>query len=94
MSKNTGGPAFPTENEHQSGPSTVHYEGMALRDWFAGQALKNNDLLDTGGTVADGKKELGLKPEEQYDYKIHWPMLVAKRCYSYADAMLAERSKE
>lgn len=34
MSKiNDGGPAFPGENE-------VHFfEGMSLRDWFAGQAM-------------------------------------------------------
>jgi hypothetical protein len=31
---NTGGPAFPA---HQNPKS--HYGGMALRDWFAGQAL-------------------------------------------------------
>lgn len=34
-----GGPAFPSENDHQSGPHTYHYSGMTLRDWFAGQAL-------------------------------------------------------
>ena len=37
--KETGGPAFPTENEMQTGPGSYHYEGMTLRDYFAGQAL-------------------------------------------------------
>ncbi len=34
-----GGPAFPTDNEAQTGPNTYHWTGMTLRDWFAGQAL-------------------------------------------------------
>lgn len=40
-----GGPAFPTESEHQSGPHTFHYSGMTLRDWFAGQALAHIPAL-------------------------------------------------
>lgn len=30
----TGGPAFPTENERQTGANTYHYPGMMLRDYF------------------------------------------------------------
>lgn len=30
-----GGPAFPTDGEHQSGLNTWHHEGMSLRDYFA-----------------------------------------------------------
>jgi len=37
---NTGGPAFPTENAHQSGPITWHHEGMTLRDYFAAKAMQ------------------------------------------------------
>jgi len=33
-----GGPAFPTDEENAIA-NIYHYEGMALRDWFAGQAL-------------------------------------------------------
>ena len=62
MSKNTGGPAFPTENEHQSGPSTMHYEGMTLRDWFAGQALAGI-LTDT--SYDHGKPEIIAKRSYQ-----------------------------
>jgi len=40
MSKETGGPAFPTKNQHQSANYLWHYEGMTLRDWFAGQAMQ------------------------------------------------------
>lgn len=39
MSKETGGPAFPTDNAHQNGPSTFHFEGMTLRDYFAAKAM-------------------------------------------------------
>lgn len=40
MNKETGGPAFPTKNQHQSANYLWHYEGMTLRDWFAGQAMQ------------------------------------------------------
>lgn len=33
-------PAFPTDSEGQVGPSTYHYEGMSLRDYFAAKALE------------------------------------------------------
>ena len=36
---NMGGPAFPTDSEHQSGPNTWHYEGMTLWDHYAASAL-------------------------------------------------------
>ena len=36
---NNGGPAFPTENEAQTGASTWRYEGMTLRDYFAAKSL-------------------------------------------------------
>ena len=36
----TGGPAFPTDNAHQTGPHSYHVEGMTLRDWFAGMAMQ------------------------------------------------------
>lgn len=32
-------PAFPTENEHQSGSNTFHYSGVTIRDYFAAQTL-------------------------------------------------------
>ena len=32
-----GGPAFPNRGVNSHGPS--NYDGMTLRDWFAGQAL-------------------------------------------------------
>jgi hypothetical protein len=50
MTKNNGGPAFPTV-----AGQTVYSNGMSLRDWFAGQALagicaysgEGSKLIDT-----------------------------------------------
>jgi len=40
MTKDTGGAAFPTKpGEETIGGEVIRYEGMTLRDWFAGQAL-------------------------------------------------------
>ena len=42
MSKNTGGPAYPTiyEHLHENGIKTLGtVDGMTLRDYFAGQAM-------------------------------------------------------
>ena len=35
IDKQTGGPAFPTDNAQQNGIRSWHYEGMTLRDYFA-----------------------------------------------------------
>jgi hypothetical protein len=35
MSKDTGGPAFPTDSAGQVGNNTWHFDGMTLRDYFA-----------------------------------------------------------
>lgn len=40
-SKINNEPAFPTENGHQNGPNTYHYEGMSIRDYFAAKALQS-----------------------------------------------------
>ena len=73
---NNGGPAFPTENAHQSSASTWHHEGMTLRDYFAAKALKiawsSFDPLFTGEGGADED-------------------VIAERAYKMADAMLRAR---
>ena len=50
---NKGGPAFPTESEHQSSASTWHHEGMTLRDYLAAKAMQG--LLACPGTDANAK---------------------------------------
>lgn len=53
MSIETGGPAFPTENEGQSGPSTWRYEGMTMRDYFAAKAISEMTWVDKTGSAQE-----------------------------------------
>ena len=75
-------PAFPTENERQTGYSTYHYEGMSLRDWFAGKGLSGigEDTMQAIWSIAE--KDCRSTPA-----------LVAQYSYELADAMLKEREK-
>ena len=72
---NTGGPAFPTENAHQSGPITWHHEGMTLRDYFAAKAMQA--LITSRHTDYENG---------WYDEK-----MVATSAYNLADSMLKKR---
>lgn len=58
---------------------------MALRDWFAGQALA---ALVSRESSMDGCAQLAEV------YKKSVAEVVAKATYEYADAMLAERAKK
>lgn len=40
MSKNTGGPAFPTGDYFQDDEFVAHMHGMTLRDYFAARAMQ------------------------------------------------------
>lgn len=66
MSEIENPPAF----EASVGLDGSIYEGISLRDWFAGQAL------------AQASRDI---------WEHHKPEDVAKRCYIFADAMLAAR---
>ena len=94
-----GGTAFPckmeilVEKDKNFQKHEVFYQGMTLRDWFAGQALfgrlanpfiqenqmqaYGNALIKSGGDSA----LLGVRWEAEWAYRI-------------ADAMIAERSKK
>ena len=75
----TGGPAFPTDNAHQTGPHSYHVEGMTLRDWFAGMAMQsmiNHNLK-------------GQEPWPCSDKT--WTEAIAEESYLMADAMLVIR---
>lgn len=80
MSKNDGGPAFPytpTDRSGQIGPS---YDGMSLRDWFAGMILSY---------CAEDWRKFCKKDQCDFD-----PDLVARDAYELADAMLATRKRK
>ncbi|KAA1718407.1 hypothetical protein VKY16_14185 [Klebsiella variicola] len=70
MSKeNNGGPAYPTQG----------YEGLTLRDYFAGQAMQG---------------WLASYPESnQYPVATHHENMVAELSYLMADAMLKAREE-
>lgn len=64
MSKNNGGPAFPTKAYDLEREQLVREEGMTLRDYFAAKAMQaiigicpetlpNSDLAKDSYTVAD-----------------------------------------
>jgi hypothetical protein len=78
-----GGAAFPLsqqffENDRQV--AEAQHSGMSLRDWFAGQAL--------AGYIADPSVKFSDSNEAAETNDV-----IAARCYSLADAMLAEREK-
>ena len=72
---NTGGPAFPTLNEHQAGPTLWQYTGMTLRDYFAAKAMQgitpsfaNANILNVAEVISDKAYALAdamLKAREQ-----------------------------
>lgn len=70
-------PAFPQHPGIQCDGPPTDWHGMALRDWFAGQALTSTMRLVTGIESAPGED---------------MAQLFARRSYEMADAMLAERS--
>ena len=92
MSKETGGPAFPTENERQTGPGSFYYAGMTLRDYLAAHAPEPSlDWLRL--QMAHDKS---MNPyNDSYKPPIRTEVeLCAEYKYQYADAMLTERLKE
>lgn len=82
--KDTGGPAFPTEPNTQSGFYSHH--GMSLRDYFAGQVLAGLMASAEEHFHGDGKSEAAVSAWHQ-QVEGNW----AKFSYRMADAMLAAR---
>jgi len=75
-----GGPAFPFTPTDCSGQIGPNYEGMALRDWFAGMALS--------GMMSYCNHHRGDFHTNCDDETI------GKTAYAYADAMLAARKEQ
>lgn len=69
---NNGGPAFPTENARQTGPSSWHEEGMTLRDYFAAKAMVSI-ITDPHNEVKEGYDQIAL-----YAYSLADAMLNAR----------------
>lgn len=77
-----GGPAYPTESEHQSGCTQWHYEGMSVLDVFAKGVME--------ATIEKMLLDATTKSPEVQD-KI--PELLAVFSYRMAEAMIVEREK-
>jgi hypothetical protein len=80
-----GGPAFPTRwprSDHEVQDWTE--PGMSLRDYFAAQAM-----------TAIGRSYITTTEHGETEDMLGKPTFVeeARRCYAWADAMLAERAK-
>jgi hypothetical protein len=71
MSRDNSNPAFPVAG-CQSDPD---FNGMSLRDYFAGEALK----------MIPPQSSTNMRPNESHS------SYVARRSYEYADAMLKAR---
>ncbi len=79
MSKNTGGPAFPSEGGHKFAVGndvrkTLPSQGMSLRDYFAAKALQSLIIRD-GCTTGYAKN-------------------ISEASFVYADAMLRARGDQ
>lgn len=97
--KNTGGPAFPHSTQEWASPiaegpkclADVHYPGMTLRDWCAGQAM-----VGILGNLAIADKRLAIMQREyfleQYG-NVKECDAVAMESYKMADAMLKAREQ-
>lgn len=74
---NDGGPAFPVSSERNAnGEILWGFNGMSLRDWFAGQAL--------AGELSAQNDSTGIWTERLFEK-------LAERSYKIADAMLKAR---
>ena len=74
--RNDGGQAFPTACE------VGHVDGMTLRQWYAGMALQ-------GWVAALTSDEVDSYDNEPVAFAEH-QRAVAKACFGYADALIAE----
>lgn len=80
-----GGPAFPLAFSHQDlhgGSYTKFWNGMSLRDWFAGQAL----VLTTYSCDADASEDCAAEAHAKAAYRIADAMLVARSSPASAPA--------
>ena len=87
-------PAYP-HTEHNGDGSHYHdYHGLTKRELFAAMAMQ--------GLAGDPKTYspemlfgvIGLPADTEYNAATHWPMFVARRSVSMADALLAALDKE
>ncbi len=82
MTKDTGGPAYPTNNWQKVVPlSTGYSEGMTMRDYFAAKAMQAMLTSPEFMVVVTADQAVGANARER----------VSNVAYRYADAMLEAR---
>lgn len=87
MSKNTGGPAFPTFQQNMmNGHAIDEMSGMTLRDWYAGKALEG--ML--AGCMSNPDVIAGMTKIAE-NHKVSTEAYLAKQAYLCADEMLRAR---
>lgn len=96
---NDGGPAFPGESNHQSGPNTFVFEGMSLRDYFIAHAKPTDVYGEDEGGVPGFVCEMLMRTEPPKDHRSiesvkYWAEATARWKCLMADAMLAARQQE
>lgn len=92
ISKVLGKPVIP---DHGTSKLTGIHEvkgGMSLRDYYAGQIMSNPQIFDEagGGTKESAATFIGIQTKD-YVAAVHFPRVIAKSCYEYADAMIARK---
>ena len=81
-------PAFPCQEFNQGYCNSQLYEGMTLRDYFAGQAL----ISYSSKSNRESMKNLAMEKDIPFTADMI-DETIAKACYLMADAMLKERDK-
>jgi hypothetical protein len=76
--KATGGPAFPCH----PGIENPIYDGMTLRDYFAGKAMQT--------MISYRRTQFGTDNDDMVDWDEFFP-IIAQEAYAMADAMLEAR---
>ena len=68
--------------------------GLTKREYFAAKAMQGElACMDSTYSKKDVVLLLGIK-EEEYEWKTHYPLFLAKRAVQYADALLLELSTQ
>ena len=86
MANDNGGPVFPSQETYAPNGNVVQlgYEGMSLRDHFAGLAMQ--------AFASDPQMAIGIR-EAAEDAGIEAPEMMARTAYRLADAMIYERNR-
>lgn len=84
-----GGPAYPSWDVPGELDGPV-MRGMSLRDYFAAAAPAAEIEGMTPNAIKECEKFLGIDAG-QYNWIEHYPQMVAKARYMWADAMLRAR---